>query len=176
MEKKINNVKLTDEQKALEEVLSCIIERQNSSPSPKNKETLFNALKSADVYLPAKIILDDEAKAMLAKGVKLDNQALSAHTRCIPELIQNRNTGAKAMCVYSREIEMGDRVDTPDYSFVRLPFVNFLKMADNLPDAFDIILDFKTHPVIFSLDELLYGVLGEGEAPEGYEQETEADD
>lgn len=176
MEQKVNNVVLTEEQKALEEVLSCVIERQNSNPSPKNRETLFNALKTSDVYLPAKIVLDDEIKAMLAKGVKPTNELLAQHSKCIPELIQNKNTGEKAMCVFSREVEMGDRVNDPNYSFVRLPFVNFLRMADNLPEAFYIILDLKTHPVMFTLDQLLYGVLGEGEVPEGYEQESESDD
>ena len=54
---------------------------------------------------------------------------------------------------------------------MRMAMENVLRIADKLPDAFDFVFDFHTHPVRMTLDELMEGLgLTDNSEEEGSEE------
>ncbi|MGN0164906.1 MAG: SseB family protein [Lachnospiraceae bacterium] len=164
------NKKLPEAEIEKETMLSCMIERQKTTPSDKNMESMFNALKESSVYIPTKIVLSKEDQMKVAEAVKNKRPMPKfQNMRLAPQLLANNN-GDKIMPWFSREAEYSSQKHD-GITFLRLPAVKAAEMADNMPDAFDIVLDLYTHPVKLTLDEMLAGLNGEA-LPED-EGETE---
>ncbi len=167
----VNGFKITKEDEEKETVLSVLAERQHSEPSDKNKESFFSALKGSQVYVPVNFVLRPEFNAEFQKAQKekkeFDMKGKMAFT---PVLFTNSQTKEKAMPVFTRMQEADET--TPDgrkIAYMRVKIEDLLNMADNMPQAFDFIIDVKTHLLHFTLDEMLEGV-------GGYQNDEEEDD
>lgn len=142
-----------------ETMLSCMVERQNSAPSEKNIASMFNALKDAYVYMPAKLIVSKEEQQRILKAVKNKQKVPQpSELKVAPQLLINSN-GEKVMPWFSREVEFQGKVEG-GINFLRLKVEKIVEMADNMPDAFDIVIDPYTHPVQVTLDEMIEGIGG----------------
>lgn len=147
-----------------ETMLSCMIERQHSTPSEKNLESMFNALKDAFVYVPAKLLISKEEQKKIADAIKSGRPVpQNPNMRVAPQLLVNKD-GDKIMPWFSRELEITSK-KTEGLTFMRIQVKKAVELADNMPDAFDIMLDLYTHPVKLTLDEMIAGI--NGETPEG---------
>lgn len=150
---------LQNERDEMEAMLSCMIERQNSSPSEKNLQSMLNALKECGVYIPVKFVMTKEQQKKFAEAQKTGRPMLAADDmRVSPQLLISKD-GEKIMPWFSRQSEIiprqGDGV-----TFIKIPAEKAAELADNMPDAFDIVFDLYTHPVKLTIDELLDGISG----------------
>lgn len=147
-----------------ETMLSCMIERQQSTPSEKNLASMFNALKDAFVYIPVKLLISKEEQKKIAEAIQSGKKVpQNPNMRVSPQLLVNKD-GDKIMPWFSREAEIKSRKND-GVTFMRIQVKKAVELADNMPDAFEIVLDLYTHPVKVTLDEMIAGI--NGETPEG---------
>lgn len=143
-----------------ETTLSCMIERQHLTPSEKNLESMFNALKDCSVYIPAKLLISKEEQKKIREAIiKKKPVPQNPNMRVTPQLMVNKQ-GGKIMPWFSREVEF-EAEKTPGITFMRIHISKAVELCDNMPDAFDIVLDLFTHPVKVTLDEMIAGLNGE---------------
>ena len=150
-------LKLSDEEKERETVFNIMLERQHSEPSEKNMESLFMAMKETQVYIP----MHFEFPASEIEKLKTTNdpsQIDITKVKYSPLFLQNSKTGEKILPIYSKIEELSQQERNVKIPFVRMKPENLAKIADKLPDAFDFVLDFHSHPVRMTLDELMEGL------------------
>lgn len=164
------NVTMSEKENEKETLLSCMIERQHSTPSEKNLKSMFNALLDSSIYVPVKFIMSKEEEKKIADAIK-NNQPLPTpqNMRVAPQLLANKD-GEKIMPWFSRKFEIKS-TQTEGISFIRLEVNKAIEMADNMPDAFDIVFDLYSHPVKLTLDEIIEGI--SNSTPEKENEETE---
>lgn len=158
---KMPTIKLTDEEREAESVLCALIDRAHQEPNEKNLESLFNALKKAFVYIPAAMMIDEDEKQRMIMCLKNKQQFTPdpKKTRLAFALKTNKKTGQVILPVFSRLEEMQiDKEEESKQAFARMPFVQAMKMADTIEQAFDVAFDYKTHPIIIPLDNVYEGI------------------
>ncbi len=150
-------VTLPEQEIEKETMLNCMIERQHSAPSEKNLESMFSALKDGFVYIPCRLLISDEERMKINQAILAGKPVPpNPNMRISPQLLCNPE-GKKIMPWFSRDAEIKSE-KTEGLTFMRIPAVKAASIADNMPDAFDIILDIYTHPVQVTLDEMLEGL------------------
>lgn len=164
------NITLSEREIEKETMLSCMIERQHSTPSEKNLRTMFNVLKDCSVYVPVKLIVSKEEEKKIIDAIK-NNKPVpqTPNMKVAPQLLANQK-GEKIMPWFSREFEIKSK-QTEGISFMRINVSKAVEMADNMPDAFDIVFDLYSHPVKLTLDEVIEGL--NAPAPEGANVEAD---
>ena len=142
-----------------EKVFNALIDRVNKEPNDKTMEALKKAIKDADVYVPARIMLDKE------EGEKLQ-QAIKAKQNFTPDpnklrfsfaLFENKALNAKVLPFFTMrsEANLQEGKMPKGMGLIRIPVAQAVKIADNMQDAFDIAFDPFTHMVKLTLDEVL---------------------
>lgn len=153
---------LSEKELDREAMLAFMIERQHNNPSEKNYAAFVNILKSASVYVPVTFNFTEEEKKRIAEDIKAGRDVKPAKDMSFaPQLLVHRETGEKVMPWFTREFEINQSKAAQNMSFVRIPVVQMLDICDNMPDAFDILIDPYTHPYKMSLDTLIEAVNGE---------------
>jgi hypothetical protein len=140
-----------------ENTLVCLIERQFNTPNETNKASVINALKDSFVYIPVKPIFSPETQEKIKEQLKNKQPIqIPKDTKFAPAILKNEK-GDKIMPWFSREEELGDNIEKNKLSLIRIPAVQAAKICDKHPEAFDIGLDFTTHLVKLTLDEIMEG-------------------
>ncbi len=152
----MGSLNLPEEEKQKEFTLSCLIDRQSSSPSETNLSSVFNALKEAFIYMPARLVVSEKEKKRIEDNIKNGMPANpGGEVKIIPQLLINKQ-GLKVMPWFSRDEEIKN-VDNGKGGIIRMPAVKALEIAENMTEAFDIVLDLFTHPVRLSIDDIIEG-------------------
>lgn len=158
-----NKISLPEEEINKENMLCYIVERQFSNPSEVNKASLINALKDGSVYVPVTFHMTESQKQEIAKAAMEGRQPeADQNTSFVPQYLIHRKTGEKCLPFFTREDEFNKSANAQKVSFIRIPAAKMIEISDNIPDAFDILIDAYTHPVKFTLDELIEGFKGTG--------------
>ncbi|MBR0132408.1 MAG: SseB family protein [Lachnospiraceae bacterium] len=166
----VGGLQLSDAEKERETVFNIMLERQHSEPSEKNKESLVSALKETQVYIPMHFEFAPSEIEKL-KASKDPSQLDLSKVKFSPLFLQNSKTGEKILPCYSKVEEFSDQEKKNKVPFMRMAMENVLRIADKLPDAFDFVFDFHTHPVRMTLDELMEGLgLSDNSEEEGSEE------
>ncbi|MDD6102483.1 MAG: SseB family protein [Clostridiales bacterium] len=157
---------LSEQERDRETMLSFMVERQHDNPNQQNYNVLINALKDAHVYVPVNFNFTEAENRRIASDIKAGRPVRPSNNMSFsPQLLIHRETGEKVMPWFTREFEFASSAAASEQSFVRIPVAQIVQICDNMPDAFDILIDAYTHPYKISLDSLLEGL--NSEAGEG---------
>ena len=161
---------LTDAEKESETVFSLMLERQHNEPCEKNMESLFSAMKDASVYVPMHFAFPPSELEKL-RVTRDPSKIDMSKVKSSPMFMQNSQTGEKVLPCYSKHEEFSEEERKNSIPFMRMKVEGLARIADKLPDAFDFIFDFHTHPVRLTLDELMEGLgIVDEETEEGSEE------
>ena len=148
---------LTDAEKESETVFSVMLERQHDEPSEKNLDSLFATMKDAYVYVPMHFSFAPSEIEKLKTSRDLSKIDMNK-VKYSPMFLQNNQTGEKVLAIYSRYAEFASDETISKLPFMRMKVEQIVKISDKMPDAFDFVFDFHTHPVKLTIDELLTGL------------------